>query len=75
VGAVPGDRPAVPGAGYWKQWLRLAVAVGWLLHAAAVWYVPKPRRPAGELPAWKLVVWFILFFIGASVMAFIWRGR
>ena len=72
VGAVPRGRSAVPGAGYWKQWLRVTIATAWLLHAAVIWHVPRPRRPAG-LPAWKLVVWFVLFLILVSVMAFIWR--
>jgi len=75
VVAVPGYRPAVVGVSWWRQWLRCAVAVGLLLLGSTIWYVPRPRRPAGELPMWKLVVWFLLFFMLASLLGFIWHHR
>jgi hypothetical protein len=68
------NRPAVASAGSFRQLLRFAAAAGWLLLAASIWFVPKPRRPGGELPTWKLVVWFILFLILASVVAFVSKG-
>jgi peptidoglycan/LPS O-acetylase OafA/YrhL len=74
VGAGLVDRPAVAGASCWKRWLRLAIAAEWLLVAATISFVPKPRRPADE-PMWKLVVWLILFLALASVVAYIWKGR
>ena len=61
-------------AGYWKRWLGVAVAAGWLLLVASISFVPKLRRPAGEQPTWKLVVWLVLFFMVVSFVAFIWKG-
>lgn len=74
VGAVHGDRPAAVKAGSCTRWLLFAVAAGWLLLAATISFVPKPRRPADGLPTWKLVVWLILFLIGVLLVAFIWKG-
>jgi hypothetical protein len=74
VGAVHRDRPAAGTAGSGTRWLRFAVAAGWLLLAATISFVPKPRRPAGGLPTWKLVVWLILLFLGVLLVAFIWKG-
>jgi peptidoglycan/LPS O-acetylase OafA/YrhL len=73
VGAVHRDRPAAAKAGSCTRWLLFAVAAGWLLLAATISFVPKPR-PADGLPTWKLVVWLILFLIGVLLVAFIWKG-
>jgi len=67
---VSGDRPDVKYTSYWT----LALKLGWLLLAAGISFVPKPRRPASELPMWKQVVWLILFFALFSYMVFIWKS-
>jgi hypothetical protein len=56
------DRRVVNGTGSWKPWLRLILALGWLLLAATISFqrrAPKPPRHPDE-PTWKLVVWLIL---------------
>ena len=74
MGAVHRDRPAAVTAESWTRWLLVAVAAGWLLLAATISFVPKPRRPADGAPTWKLVVWLILFFLAVLLVAFIWKG-
>jgi hypothetical protein len=61
VSVLPEDNSAADATGYWRQWLQLVLALGWLLLAATISFVPSRRRPAGELPMWKQVVWVILF--------------
>jgi len=73
VGTGLEDRPGV-GVGYWRLWLRIAVSAVLLLHSGTIAFVPKPRRPAGEQPTWKLVVWLVLFFALACLVAFISRS-
>jgi hypothetical protein len=46
---------------YAGQWFRLCVALGWLMAAAYIAFVPRRPLPGGELPAWKQVAW-VLFF-------------
>jgi hypothetical protein len=74
VDVVPKDRPLVNGTGYWRLWLRLAFALGWLLLAGTISFVPKPRRPADEPTMWKLVLWLILFFALLSVIVLVWES-
>jgi amino acid transporter len=74
VGAVHRDRPAAVKTGSCTRWLLFAVAAGWLLLAATISFVAKPRRPADGMPTWKLVVWLILCFIGVLLVALIWKG-
>jgi hypothetical protein len=68
---VPEDRPAAGGSGYWRQWFRLVLALGWLLVAATISFVPGRRRPAGDLPRARHVMWLIcsVVLIGAALAA------
>jgi hypothetical protein len=68
---VPEDRPAASRTGYWKQWFRLVLALGWLLLAATISFVPGRRRPAGDLPRARHVAWLIcsIVLIGAALLA------
>jgi hypothetical protein len=52
----------------------MGLAVTWLMVAATIQFVPKPRRPDGELPLWKQVVWLILFLLTFIVLVAIWKG-
>jgi hypothetical protein len=45
-----------------------------LLLAATVEFVPRLRRPGGELPTSRLVAWLVLLFIFACLAAFTWKG-
>ena len=74
VSVVPEDRPVGSGTGYWRLWLRLFLALGWLLLAVTISFVPKPRPPAGDLPMWKLVLWLILCFALLRAAAFLLKG-
>jgi hypothetical protein len=69
---VPGDRPG-RAAGYWKVWLRLFLALGWLLLAVTISFMSKPRRPAGEVPTWKLLLWLILCAAAMRASLFIFK--
>jgi uncharacterized membrane protein YoaK (UPF0700 family) len=73
VSVVPEDPRPGHGAGYWKAWLRLFLALSWLLVVAAITFMSKPRRPAGEVPTWKLVLWLILCAAALRVSLFIFR--
>jgi hypothetical protein len=68
----PGDRPG-RAAGYWKVWLRLFLALGWLLLAVTISFMSKPRRPAGEVPTWKLLLWLILCAAAMRASLFIFK--
>jgi hypothetical protein len=64
VSGISPDRPAVNGRGSWKSWLRLILALGWILLATRPSFqrrAPKPPRRPDEPAIWKLVVWMILF--------------
>jgi hypothetical protein len=66
---VPEDGPAASGTGYWRQWLRLVLVMGWLLLTATISFVPGRRRPAGDLPMGRHIAWLIcsLTLIGAAL--------
>ncbi len=72
VSVVRKGRPAASHRDYWTLWLRLFLALGWLLLIATISFVTKPRRPASEPPMWKMVVWLILFaaLLRASMVLF-----
>lgn len=73
MSAVPEDRPAGHAKSYRKAWLRLFLTLGWLLLAVGISFVPKPRRPAGEVPTWKLVLWLILCAAALRASLFVFR--
>lgn len=72
VSGIAAGGPGTAGAGHWRWWLRLAA--GWLVLAATIWFVPKPRRAGGGRSGWKLVAWLILFFLAAALVAIAWKS-
>jgi hypothetical protein len=73
VGLAPEDRPPGRATSYWRLWLRLFLALGWLLLAVTISFMTKPRRPAGEVPTWKLVLWLILCAAALRASLFIFK--
>lgn len=62
--AGPGIHPVARSVARARQWIRLCLALGWLLAAAYLAFVPRRPLPGGEMPAWKQIIWVIFFAAG-----------
>jgi len=68
------DHPGADALGSWKQWLRLALALGWLLFVVSIWFVkgtPRPRRPEDEPATWKLAIRLIALCLMVPALRFV----
>jgi hypothetical protein len=64
MSARPDVHPVARSVAYARQWFRLCAAMGWLLVATYIAFVPRRPLPGGELPAWKQIAWVIFFAVG-----------